>query len=107
MRQRDAWALVQRAHAVANGLTVLTANRIGFEPAAPGSPQGIQFWGHSFIAGPQGEIIAEASPDKAELLFAEIDLARHEQVRRGWPFLRDRRIESYQGLTSRFLDEQM
>ncbi|VVC77053.1 N-carbamoyl-D-amino acid hydrolase [Aquicella siphonis] len=103
-RQRSAWMLIQRAHAVANGLTVLVANRTGFEPSIPGSSQGIQFWGSSFIAGPQGEILSEASQDHPEILIADIDLLRHESVRRGWPFLRDRRIENYQGITQRYLD---
>jgi N-carbamoylputrescine amidase len=103
-RQRQAWQLVQRAHAVANGLPVLVANRTGFEPVSSESSQGIAFWGSSFITGPQGEILAEASQDKPETLIADIDLHRNEHVRRGWPFLRDRRIDHYQGIVQRYLD---
>lgn len=103
-RQRDAWVTIQRAHAVANGLTVLVANRTGFEAATPGSEQGIDFWGTSFIAGPQGEIIKEADLTQETILVADIPLHRHESVRRGWPFLRDRRIDNYQGITARYLD---
>jgi N-carbamoylputrescine amidase len=103
-RQRDAWVTSQRAHAVANGLTVLVANRTGFEAATPGSQQGIDFWGTSFIAGPQGEIIKEADLTQETILVADIPLHRHESVRRGWPFLRDRRIDNYQGITARYLD---
>lgn len=104
LRQRHAWMLIQRSHAVANGLTVLVANRTGFEPSQPGSSQGIQFWGTSFIAGPQGEMLAEADQDHDQILIADINMQRHESVRRGWPFLRDRRIENYQGITQRYLD---
>lgn len=103
-RQRDAWVTIQRAHAVANGLTVLVANRTGFESATPGSQQGIAFWGTSFIAGPQGEIMKEADLNQETILIADIPMHRHESVRRGWPFLRDRRIDNYQGITARFLD---
>ncbi len=103
-RQLDAWTTVQRGHAVANGLPVLVCNRCGHEPApAAGSP-GIHFWGNSFIAGPQGELLARAGADEDTLLLTDIDLARSEQVRRIWPFLRDRRIDSYQDLTRRFRD---
>ena len=101
-RQRDAWITVQRAHAVTNGLPVLVCNRIGFEPAPPLAGPGIQFWGSSFIAGPQGEILAEASIDDATVLVADIDLGRSEQVRRIWPFLRDRRIDAYADLLKRY-----
>lgn len=103
-RQRDAWLLVQRGHAVCNGLPVLVANRTGFEPVSPGADQGIQFWGSSFVAGPQGEILVQAGLDKPEVLIADIDLHRNERVRRGWPFLRDRRIDHYQDIVKRFLD---
>ncbi|MGL6161341.1 carbon-nitrogen hydrolase [Microbulbifer sp.] len=102
-RQRDAWITIQRAHAVANGLPVLVANRIGFEPDPTAQTQGSQFWGHSFVAGPQGEFIATAG-EQAEVLVADVDLARSENVRRWWPFLRDRRIEAYGDLTKRYRD---
>ncbi|MBU6421747.1 MAG: carbon-nitrogen hydrolase, partial [Gammaproteobacteria bacterium] len=91
-RQRDAWITVQRAHAVANGLPVIVANRVGTEPDPSGKTSGIRFWGSSFIAGPQGEILAQAGTDKPQVLTAEIDLGRSEAVRRIWPYLRDRRI---------------
>lgn len=103
-RQRDAWTIVQRGHAVANGVPVLVANRTGFEAATPGSKQGIQFWGTSFIAGQQGEILAEAGMDKPDLLVTDINISRNESVRRGWPFLRDRRIDEYQNIARRFID---
>ena len=102
-RQRDAWITVQRGHAVANGLPLLACNRTGFE-AAPDGERGIQFWGSSFVAGPQGEFLASASTDKRELLVADVDLARSENVRRIWPFLRDRRIDAYDDLLRRFRD---
>lgn len=102
-RQRQAWILSQRGHAVANGLPVLSCNRTGFE-AAPDGGRGIQFWGSSFVAGPQGELLAEASTDRAEVLFADVDLARSESVRRIWPFLRDRRIDAYSDLLKRYRD---
>lgn len=102
-RQRDAWITVQRGHAVANGLPLLACNRTGFE-AAPDGARGIQFWGSSFVAGPQGEFLAQASTDKRELLVVDIDMARSEDVRRIWPFLRDRRIDAYGDLTKRFRD---
>lgn len=102
-RQRDAWITVQRGHAVANGLPVLSVNRIGFEPAPDGG-RGIQFWGSSFVAGPQGEFLVQASTDTRELLIVEIDMARSESVRRIWPFLRDRRIDAYADLLKRFRD---
>lgn len=103
-RQHDAWVTVQRGHAVANGIPVLAINRVGFEysPHQPGS--GIQFWGGSFAAGPQGELLAEASHDKEEIVLVDIDCARSEQVRRIWPFLRDRRIDGYSDLLKRFRD---
>lgn len=107
-RQRDAWITVQRGHAVANGLPLLACNRTGFEAAPESSIEpggrGIEFWGSSFVAGPQGEFLAQASTDRRELLLAEIDLARSENVRRIWPFLRDRRIDAYADLTKRFRD---
>jgi N-carbamoylputrescine amidase len=103
-RQRDAWVTIQRSHAVANGLPVVVANRIGFEPDPCGQTKGSQFWGHSFVAGPQGEFIARASDDKAEVLVVDVDLARSENVRRWWPFLRDRRIDAYGDLVKRFRD---
>jgi N-carbamoylputrescine amidase len=102
-RQRDAWITVQRGHAVANGLPLLACNRTGHEPS-PDAGRGIEFWGSSFVAGPQGELLAQASTDKPELLVADIDLARSEAVRRIWPFLRDRRIDAYGDLLKRFRD---
>ncbi|MBB3062047.1 carbon-nitrogen hydrolase [Microbulbifer rhizosphaerae] len=102
-RQRDAWITIQRAHAVANGLPVLVANRVGFEADPSTQTQGSQFWGHSFVAGPQGEFIATAD-ESAQVLVADVDLARSENVRRWWPFLRDRRIEAYGDLTKRYRD---
>ena len=103
-RQRDAWITVQRGHAIANGLPLLSCNRTGFEADPSGVGAGIQFWGSSFVAGPQGEFIAQAGKDGRELLLAEIDLARSEHVRRIWPFLRDRRIDAYADLLKRFRD---
>jgi N-carbamoylputrescine amidase len=102
-RQRMAWILAHRGHAVANGVPVLTCNRTGFEASPIGGP-GIQFWGSSAVFGPQGEVLAEASRDAAEVLLCEVDLARGEAVRRIWPFLRDRRIDAYGDLTKRFRD---
>lgn len=102
-RQQDAWLLSHRGHAVANGIPVLSCNRTGFE-ASPLGASGIQFWGHSHILGPQGEILAQASSDSAEILITDIDLARSEKVRRMWPFLRDRRIDAYSDLTKRYRD---
>ncbi|MEP6941209.1 MAG: carbon-nitrogen hydrolase [Rudaea sp.] len=102
-RQRDAWITVQRGHAVANGLPLLACNRTGFE-AAPDAARGIEFWGSSFVAGPQGELIAQASLSEQELLVADVDLARSEAVRRIWPFLRDRRIDAYGDLLKRYRD---
>jgi N-carbamoylputrescine amidase len=100
-RQQTAWRISQRGHAVANGLPVLSCNRTGFE-ADPAGGAGIQFWGSSFVAGPQGEILAQASEDREELLLAEVDLERSETVRRIWPFLRDRRIDAYGDLVKRY-----
>ena len=104
-RQRTAWQTVQRGHAVANGLPVIAVNRTGHEPDPSGQTQGIQFWGSSFVCGPQGELLAQAPADEEADLLVEVDLKRSEQVRRWWPFLRDRRIDDYEGLTERFLDE--
>jgi N-carbamoylputrescine amidase len=101
-RQRDAWITVQRAHAIANGLPVVVANRIGLEPDPSATSAGIRFWGSSFIAGPQGEILAEAGRDQPAVLIHDIDLDRTESVRRIWPFLRDRRIDAYEGLVKRY-----
>ena len=103
-RQREAWITIQRAHAVANGLPVLVANRTGFEPDPTGQTEGSQFWGSSFVAGPQGEFLGQASTDKNEVLVVDVDLERSENVRRWWPFLRDRRIDAYEDLTRRFRD---
>lgn len=103
-RQRTAWTTVQRGHAVANGLPVVTVNRVGFEPDPSGQTKGIQFWGSSFVAGPQGELFYQASDDDEESLVLDIDLGHSEQVRRWWPFLRDRRIDEYGNITKRFID---
>jgi len=102
MRQQDAWQTVQRGHAVANGLPVLTCNRTGYEADPSGVTGGIQFWGHSFVAGPQGEIIAQAADDSEEILYAEIDMERSEDVRRIWPFFRDRRIDAFGDIVERW-----
>ncbi|MDP3859752.1 MAG: carbon-nitrogen hydrolase [Stagnimonas sp.] len=102
-RQREAWVTIQRSHAIANGLPVLVANRVGFEPDPTGQLNGSQFWGHSFVAGPQGEFLAKAG-ESADVLVVDVDLARSENVRRWWPFLRDRRIDAYGDLTRRFRD---
>ena len=103
-RQREAWTTVQRGHAVANGLPVIAVNRVGYEPDPSHQTNGIQFWGSSFIAGPQGELIYRASDTEEESLVVEIDLKHSEQVRRWWPFLRDRRIDKYGDITRRFID---
>ena len=102
-RQHNAWQTVQRGHAVANGLPLAACNRVGHEPDPAGGP-GSQFWGSSFVCGPQGEILAEAPADAPDLLLADIDLARGERVRRIWPFLRDRRIDAYHDLLRRYRD---
>lgn len=102
-RQRDAWITVQRGHAVANGIPVVSVNRVGFEEDLSGVSSGIDFWGSSFIAGPQGEFLYEAPEDKSAEEVVEIDLQRSENVRQWWPFLRDRRIDQYGDLTKRFL----
>ncbi len=103
-RQREAWTTVQRGHAVANGLPVVAVNRVGHEPDPSGQTGGIQFWGSSFVAGPQGELLYRASDTDEESTVIEIDLAHSEQVRRWWPFLRDRRIEAYNPILKRFID---
>lgn len=103
-RQLEAWTTVQRGHAVANGLPVVTVNRVGFEPDPSGATDGIQFWGGSFVAGPQGEFLYRAPFDKEVETIIDVDLERSEQVRRWWPFLRDRRIDDYADLTRRFID---
>ncbi len=103
VRQHDAWITVQRGHAVANGLPLLSVNRTGFE-ASPDGGRGIQFWGSSFAVGPQGEYLAQASVDRPQLLVVDVDLARSESVRRIWPFLRDRRIDAYGDLLKRYRD---
>ncbi len=105
-RQRTAWQTVQRGHAVANGLPVVAVNRVGHEPDPSGQTGGITFWGTSFVAGPQGEIFYEASQDEEESIIVDIDMKHSEQVRRWWPFLRDRRIEEYGGITKRYLREE-
>lgn len=105
-RQREAWITIQRSHAVANGIPVLSINRTGFEPS-PDENNGAQFWGSSFVAGCQGELLAQAGTDEETELLVELDSQRSEDVRRIWPFLRDRRIDAYNGLTSRFLDETL
>ena len=102
-RQRNAWILSHRGHAVANGLPVLSCNRVGHE-ASPVGASGIRFWGSSHVLGPQGEFLAEASQDEPEILMAEVDMARSEHVRRIWPFLRDRRIDAYGDLLKRYRD---
>ena len=103
-RQRDAWLTIQRAHAVANAVPLLSCNRVGHEHAPSAQSDGIQFWGNSFVTGPQGEILAEAGTDEDEILLAEIDLANSEKVRRIWPYFRDRRIDSYHDLSRRYRD---
>lgn len=104
-RQRDAWITVQRGHAIANGLPLLACNRNGHEPDPSGHGPGIDFWGSSFVAGPQGEILAQAGQTDAEALVVDVNMARAEDVRRIWPFLRDRRIDAYQRLTDRYSDD--
>lgn len=103
-RQRQAWQTVQRGHAVANGLPVVTVNRVGFEPDPSGQTEGIQFWGTSFVAGPQGELFYEASENEEESIIVSVDMEHSEQVRRWWPFLRDRRIDQYTDITKRYID---
>ncbi|MBJ2187412.1 MAG: carbon-nitrogen hydrolase [Muribaculaceae bacterium] len=103
-RQLEAWVTVQRGHAVANGLPVVTVNRTGHEPDPSGATNGIQFWGNSFVAGPQGEFLFRAPSDTEVEAVIDVDLGRSEQVRRWWPFLRDRRIDAYGDITRRFVD---
>ena len=103
-RQREAWTTVMRGHAVANGLPVIAINRVGFEPDPSEQTPGINFWGSSFVAGPQGELFYRASEKEEESLVVELDLERSENVRRWWPFLRDRRIDDYTEITKRFID---
>ena len=103
-RQRQAWMISQRGHAIANGLPVISVNRVGLEKDPSGMTNGIQFWGSSFIAGPQGELLFEAPCDNECIALIDIDMQRSEQVRRWWPFLRDRRIDKYSDLTKRFID---
>ena len=103
-RQREAWITIQRAHAVANGLPVVSVNRVGHEEDPSGNTNGIQFWGSSFVTGPQGEFLYNAPTDKEITAIVDIDMQRSENVRRWWPFLRDRRIDAYDKLTSRFID---
>jgi len=104
--QLDAWRTIQRSHAIANGCYVAAVNRVGQErPSDGGDGEGIEFWGSSFLADPFGAVVAEAPPDREAIVIAEVDLDRIEEVRRGWPFLRDRRVDAYAGITSRFLDE--
>ena len=103
-RQLGAWVTVQRGHAVANGLPVVAVNRVGHEPDPSGQTNGIQFWGNSFVAGPQGELLAVADNYKEQNMVVEVDMARSENVRRWWPFLRDRRIDEFDALTKRFID---
>ena len=103
-RQREAWTTVQRGHAVANGLPVVAVNRVGHEPDPSGMTGGIQFWGNSFVAGPQGEILYRASGNEEDCAVTDIDLKHSEQVRRWWPFLRDRRIDMYGDILRRFID---
>ena len=104
-RQREAWTTVMRGHAVANGLPVIAVNRVGHEDDPSGMTRGIEFWGSSFAAGPQGEMLYRASKSDEEVHIIEVDIHHSEQVRRWWPFLRDRRIDSYQDITKRYIDE--
>jgi N-carbamoylputrescine amidase len=103
-RQRDAWITIQRAHAVANGIPVLVANRVGVEADPSGASSGIRFWGSSFACGPQGELLAQADTGSPAVLNVELDMTRSESVRRIWPYLRDRRIDAYDDLMKRFRD---
>lgn len=104
-RQREAWTTVQRGHAVANGLPVVSVNRVGYEPDPSGQTKGIQFWGSSMVVGPQGEMLYRASEVEEECTIVSIDLNHSEHVRRWWPFLRDRRIDAYEDITKRYIDE--
>lgn len=102
-RQLDAWITIQRSHAIANGLPIISCNRIGFE-SAPDQNSGIQFWGNSFIAGPQGEILQHANDEEDKILIQDLDLTRNQDVRNIWPFFRDRRIDAYDNLNKRYID---
>ena len=104
-RQRDSWITIQRSHAIANGIPVLSCNRVGFEPDSSGAMEGIRFWGSSFVCDPQGEILAQADSESEMILYAQIDTARTKEVRDIWPFLRDRRIEAYSCLQKRYCEE--
>lgn len=104
-RQREAWTMVQRGHAVANGLPVVSVNRVGYEPDPSGQTKGIQFWGSSMVVGPQGEMLYRASEVEEECTIVSVDLNHSEHVRRWWPFLRDRRIDAYEDITKRYIDE--
>lgn len=104
-RQREAWTTVQRGHAVANGLSVVSVNRVGYEPDPSGQTKGIQFWGSSMVVGPQGEMLYRASEVEEECTIVSVDLNHSEHVRRWWPFLRDRRIDAYEDITKRYIDE--
>lgn len=104
-RQLDAWKTIQRSHAIANGIPVMVANRTGFEPSESTQASGIQFWGNSFICGPQGEILTEAAQAGIAILTAELDLKHVEDIRRTWPYLRDRRIDAYTDITKRYRDD--
>ena len=103
-RQLEAWIAVQRGHTVANGIPVVTVNRVGFEPDDSGVLKGTLFWGNSFVFGSQGELLAKGTQDKEEIIYCDIDLSKVEDVRRWWPFLRDRRVESYGEITKRYID---
>ena len=103
-RQMQSWITIQRSHAIANGIPVLSCNRVGFEPDSSGVMEGIDFWGHSFVCGAQGEILAQADPKNEVILYVDIDTERTKEVRDIWPFLRDRRIESYGDLMKRYCD---
>ena len=103
-RQREAWTTIQRSHAVANGLPVIAVNRVGYEPDPSGVTGGIQFWGSSFVAGPQGEMLFRASETEEQVAVIDVDMKRSEHVRQWWPFLRDRRIDAYGDITKRFID---
>ncbi len=104
-RQRNAWQTIQRGHAIANGLPVVAVNRVGYEPDPSGVTGGIQFWGTSFVAGPQGEILVQASESEENLITVDVDLSHSENVRQWWPFLRDRRIDKYSDITKRFIEQ--
>lgn len=104
LRQQDAWITLQRGHAIANGIPVISVNRTGYEPDPSGQTEGIQFWGSSFVCGPQGEFLYQAPADREILQIVEIDRMRTENVRRWWPFFRDRRIDGYADLTKRWID---